>query len=330
MLYWLDNQFNVKGKPNENFARELMELFTLGEGQGYTEQDIKESARAFTGWTVAGPRATGDLPRRGATFRFKETDHDAGTKTVLGRTGSLGGEDVIDILCNRPRTAEFLVAKLWEWFVYPNPVASVVAKYSEKFRRSGLDIKALLGEIMRSDEFYSDRAERAVYKNPVDFVIPTLRQLGMGPLLSARVKEDVDFRPRRMAPVAAASQSMKQMGMQLLYPPDVSGWPKGPAWVSSATMVARIGWADRLFGQATGPGFQEFSSFGLFEQDPTPAGVANKLLSVFDAPLAASKVSELVGAAQKVSGGTLTEANVDKTAGAVARLIFASPEFQFC
>lgn len=329
MLYWLDNQYNVKGKPNENFAREVMELFTLGEGQGYTEQDVKEGARAFTGWSTAGGRAVADLPPRGGVFAFKEALHDEGEKTFLGRTGSLTGDDVIDILCQRPRCSVFLVNKMWEWFVYPKPDDALVERYADRFHKSGMNIKTLLGEIMRSDEFYSPKAERSIYKNPVDFVIPTLRQLGLGPILADRVKEDADFNPRRMGPLAAGVLAMKQMGMQLLYPPDVSGWPRGAKWVSSATMVARIGWADKLFGLSVGPGLNEFSPYQLFQKDPSPHGIAAKLVSIFDAPIAPAKIPELVSAAASASNGTLTQENANKTADAVARLIFASPEFQF-
>jgi uncharacterized protein (DUF1800 family) len=238
---------------------------------------------------------------------------------------------VIDVLCSRPRTSEFLVQKIWEWFVYSDPEPAVVDKFAAKFRNSGLKMKSLLRDIMQSDEFYSDKADRSLYKNPVDFVIPTLRALGVGPILAARVKQAVDFRPRDMGAVGAASSALKQMGMQLMYPPDVSGWPHGPKWISSATMVARIGWADRLFGVTAtpGPGLNEFTPYSLFRQDPSPQGIATKLVSVFDAPMPDSKVKELVAAAQSASGGRLTEANANKTADAVTRLIFASPEFQF-
>jgi len=330
MLFWLDNQYNVKGKPNENFAREVMELFTLGEGQGYTEQDVKEAARAFTGWTVVGGQTLGDLPRRGGVFRFDEERHDEGAKTVLGHNGSLDGDDVVDILCQRPRMSEFLVNKIWEWFVYPSPDASLVGRFADKFRKSGLNVKTLLGEIMRSDEFYSAKAERAIYKNPVDFVVPTLRQLGVGPILSKRVTDSVDFQYRQLGPVVAGSAAMKQMGMQMLYPPDVSGWPHGAKWISSATMVARIGWADGLFGISQASGLKEFSAYGLFEKDATPGGVVKKLVSIFDAPIPQAKMGGLVSAAAQAMGGSLTEDNANRTADSVARLIFASPEFQFC
>lgn len=330
MLYWLDNQFNVKGKPNENFAREVMELFTLGEGKGYTENDIKEAARAFTGWTVGGQAAVGDLPRRGSIFRFDQTRHDEGTKSVLGQSGTFTGDEVLNILCKRPRTAEFLTNKIWEWFVYPNPEPAVLAKFSAKFEQSGLNIKSLLRDIMQSEEFYSDKAERGLYKNPVDFVIPPLRQLGIGPILAKRVTDAVDFTPRALGPVVAANSAMKQMGMQLMYPPDVSGWPHGPKWISSATMVARISWADKLFGVSQGPGLNEFTSYDLFREDRSAKGVSEKLVSIFDAPLPPSKMAELESAASKTMGGRLTVTNSNQVADSVVRLIFASPEYQFC
>ncbi len=330
MLFWLDNQYNVKGKPNENFAREVMELFTLGEGQGYTEKDIKEAARAFTGWTVTTAATQGDLPRRGAAFRFDQRTHDDGAKTVLGQTGTFTGDEVIDILCKRPRTSEFIIHKMWEWFAYPDPEPALISRLSQRFRSSGMNVKSLVGDIMRSDEFYSDKADRAIYKNPADFVIPPLRQLGVGRILAQRITAEVDFAPRTIGAVVAGSQAMKQMGMQLLYPPDVSGWPIGQKWISSATMVARISWADRLFGVAQGAGLNGFSTFNLFQDDRTPRGVAKKLVSMFDAPLPESKFDELVGAAQKACNGRLTEANANTAADAVGRLIFASPEYQFC
>lgn len=329
MLYWLDNQYNVKGKPNENFAREVMELFTLGEGQGYTEEDVKEGARAFTGWSVAGGPPVADLPPRGGVFAFKEALHDEGSKNFLGRSGSLTGDDVIDILCQRPRCSEFLVNKMWEWFVFPKPDEALVGRFADRFRKSGMNVKTLLGEIMRSDEFYSPQAERSIYKNPVDFVIPTLRQLGLGPILSDRINEEADFNPRRMGPLVAGIAAMKQMGMELLYPPDVSGWPRGQKWVSSATMVARIAWADKLFGVSVGPGLNEFSPYQLFQKDPSPHGIVTKLVSIFDAPIAPAKIGELVSAAATTSNGQLTQDNANKTADAVARLIFVTPEFQF-
>lgn len=332
MLFWLDNQYNIKGKPNENFAREVMELFTLGIGN-YTEHDIQEGARAFTGWTIRRrPRKDGDEDRPQTEYAFNPRQHDDGEKEFLGATGNFNGDDVINHLCEMPRTAEYITTKLWEWFVYPNPDKDLVGRLADKFRRADLSIKELLRAMMTTPEFYSNKAERAIYKNPVDFVIVTLRQLGIGQIVAEIINDAAnapeDANPLgRLAAAAQSYQSMKQMGMQLLYPPDVAGWDSGPAWVTTATMVERIAWADKIFGR--GRFGARFTSYRLFEKDPSPKGVAEKLVSIFDAPLPASKMPKLIEAALKAMGGRLTPQNANATAAAVARLIFASPEFQF-
>jgi uncharacterized protein (DUF1800 family) len=167
MLIWLDGQDNIKGRANENFAREVMELFTLGVGH-YSESDIQEAARAFTGWSFI---RNGRSSNKGtAEFVFKPKLHDTGKKTVLGKTGSLTGDDVIDLLCAMPRTAEFITEKLWNWFVYANPTKQTLAPFVSAFYNSKLDIKTLLRAIMTSDEFYSDRCVRKLVKNPADFL----------------------------------------------------------------------------------------------------------------------------------------------------------------
>lgn len=329
MLFWLDNQYNLKAHPNENFAREVMELFTLGIGN-YTEHDIQEGARAFTGWSIRRPtRKEGDDSRPLAEFFFLPRQHDDGPKTYLGVTGNLGGEDVINHLCDVPRTAEFLTAKLWKWFVYPNPDKDLIGRFADKFRQSNLNIKELLRLIMQSPEFYSEKAERAIYKNPVDFAVVSLRQLGIGQILSDMIANgDQTANPiARVAPAAQAYQVMKQMGMQLLFPPDVSGWAGGQEWVSTATMVERIAWADKVFGRARFGA--RFTSYRIFEQDPSPKGIAEKLVSIFDAPIGSAKIPNLTQCAEKAMSGKLTPQNANVVAAAVCRLIFASPEYQF-
>lgn len=127
------------------------------------------------------------------------------------------------------------------------------------------------------------------------------------------------------------SEAMKGMGMDLLFPPDVNGWDGGQAWITSATMVERIGFADRLFGVAqNNRGQVRFNALFLFSEDPTPKGVVNRLISIFDAPIAENKIGALIDAAEKASGGRLTAQNANRTAAQVSRLIFGSPEFQFC
>jgi uncharacterized protein (DUF1800 family) len=328
MLYWLDNQENVAGAPNENFARELMELFTVGLDNGYTEEDVREVARAFTGhgFKQRGGNRQG-LPR--GPFFVDRTRHDGGAKRILGREGNFDGDDVIDLLCERPQTARYLTEKILAWFMVPDPESALVDRFARRFSASGLSISALLRDVMESEEFYSERAERAITKNPVDFVIPIVRQAGLG---STLVKAAETGNPQgACAPLLYAT---KNMGMDLLFPPDVAGWEHGGAWITSATMIQRAQFAPKLFGVAErgvkgskgrNPNFR-FDAWPLVSSDPTPKGVVAKMLSLFDVPPMPTKVPVLEAAV----GSKLTPNTADERAAAVCRLIFAAPEFQFC
>ncbi len=346
MLFWLDNQENVKGKPNENFAREVRELFTLGVGN-YTEKDIQEAARAFTGWAYGIPRGQrvvpvrNQLPRMNASFVFDQQNHDTGTKTVLGKTGTLDGDAVLDHLCSLPRTAQYITEKMWAWFAYPDPEKAVIERLTTKFRQSGLDIKVLVRAIMESPEFYSAKADRTVVKNPVDYVVPTLRALGIGQTVAQALAAPVENGRPRIGVATIAIQSTTNMGMELLFPPDVSGWTSGEGWISTSTMVERIKWASVLFGSGAQvarpnadqgrPGLTRsiFPAFQLLAQNPTPQKSVETLLSVFDANLSKAKVDDLVEEAARVSKGSVTAQNANAVAEAVTKLVFATPEFQF-
>lgn len=334
MIVWLDNQYNVKGKPNENFAREVMELFTLGIGN-YTEKDIQEAARAFTGWSFRGADRRQLSRNRTSEFFFNARQFDSGEKAVLGSKGPFTGEDVLNLLCDEPQTARYLTTKIWEWFAYKDPEPGLIDRLAGEFKRSGLHIGTLLRAIMTSKEFYSERAERAVYKTPIDFTVSTLRQLGLGQRILALKAGGDGMVPRnQLGPIAAVLNASKSMGMDIIYPPDVAGWEGGSAWITSATMIERVKWADRLFGTLpTGPGRQvpqvRFPASALFSPSTSPEELATRLISIFDAPIAASKWQALVEAARKASDGRITSQNVNRTAAAVCRLIFGAPEFQF-
>ena len=326
MLFWLDNQQNVKGKPNENFAREVMELFTLGIGN-YTETDVQEAARAFTGWALrrGGKYSSGE-------FLYRPAFHDNGTKSFLGQTGTYNGDDILKILCEQPRTAEFLVTKLWDWFVWPNPDAATIAPFAKRYRTSGLDTKALLRDVMRSEEFYSPKAQRSIVKAPIDVVVVTMRQLGIGENVRKAFARDSAQRVA-VGPAYAAQLAMKSMGQWLMYPPDVSGWKNGKEWISSATMTERISWGDRLFGQGTpakGKASLRYPAYPLLADAATPEETVHKLLSVFDVRVSADRRALLVQAAQRTCDGKVTPENAARTAAAVTHLLFATPEFQFC
>jgi len=220
MVIYLDNASNRKGQPNENFAREVMELFTLGEGH-YGERDIKEAARAFTGWGID--------PDRGE-FVFRRVAHDDGVKTVLGRSGSFNGEAVLDILLAQPQTAEHIAAKLWREFVSPEPDPAAVGRVAKAFRESGYEIGAALRALLTADAFYEPRNRAVLIKSPVELVVGTLRQFGFA------TGEPLPF-----------VLSTAQLGQSLLAPPNVKGWPGGEAWINSTTLLARKAFLDRLF-----------------------------------------------------------------------------------
>ncbi len=207
MLVYLDVAQNRRGQPNENFARELMELFTLGEGH-YTEQDVREAARAFTGWS---------LDRETGAFLFRPALHDRGSKTVLGSSGRFDGDAILDLLLARPETAKFIVTKLWREFVAPEPDAAEITRIADAFRRSNYSIKVALRELLTSDAFFAPEHRGVLVKSPVELVVGTLRQLGIA------TTDGLPFA------IAAAG-----MGQNLFSPPNVKGWPGGEAWINAA------------------------------------------------------------------------------------------------
>ena len=220
MLIYLDGANSRKGQPNENFAREVMELFTLGEGR-YSEQDIKEAARAFTGWSI-------DLDT--GAFLFRPLAHDDGVKTVFGRSGNFDGDAVLDLILAKPETAEFIVAKLWREFVSPTPDPQEVARIARQFRDNRYHIKGALRSLLISDAFYAQENRAALVKSPVDLVVGTLRQFR--------------FETGDAAPFALAT---RQLGQDLFGPPNVKGWPGGVAWINSSSLLARKQFLERLF-----------------------------------------------------------------------------------
>lgn len=221
MLLYLNNQQNRKGAPNENFARELLELFTLGEGH-YEEQDIKEAARAFTGWKA--------LPPEG---RFVEVarQHDEGEKTFMGRRGNFDGDDIIDIILAQPQAARFIVESLWREFLSPEPDAAAVARLSEGFRKNW-EIAPLIKALLREPQLFEAKTAGLLVKSPVEFVVGTVRALDL--------------------PLSALSAvvAVQGMGQRLFYPPNVRGWPGGNSWITSEWLLERRRFVHSLTGDA--------------------------------------------------------------------------------
>lgn len=212
MLFFLNNQQNRKDHPNENFAREVMELFTLGRGH-YTENDIKEAARAFTGW---GANLKGE-------FVFRKFQHDFGSKTVLGRTGNFDGGDVLDILLEEKQTAKYLCRKIYRFFVNEQPDEEKINWLADRFYKNNYEIAKLLEDIFTSDWFYHEKNIGALIKSPVELLVGIQRML-----------------PMKVENEEALMLLQRLLGQLLFYPPNVAGWPGGKTWIDSSTLMMRM------------------------------------------------------------------------------------------
>lgn len=215
MLIFLDGLANKKGKPNENFARELLELFTLGEGH-YTEKDIVEVARAFTGWTINGKTQRARLNKK----QFDQTP-----KTIFNQTGKFTSDDVLAMLLAHPRTAEFIAEKFWKEFIsLDEPNSRYTKDWAEQFRRSNYDIKTLLKAVFSSDVFWAAQNRGQLIKSPLELAVGALRSLDL---------EDKNL------PAASIVTDLVRMGQNLYTPPNVKGWPGGAEWINDSTLPAR-------------------------------------------------------------------------------------------
>jgi uncharacterized protein (DUF1800 family) len=261
MLIWLDGNLNRRGKPNENFARELMELFSLGIGN-YGEEDIKEAARAFTGWHV-----------REGKFWFNERAHDGEPKRVFGTTGSFGGEEVARLCAARPACAEFVAQKLFEFYVHPAPGPALRRELGRAYERSGKRTGEFLASLLSSRIFHAPAARRALVASPADYAVGSLRTLAAS------------------AGAASVARAMAGMGQDLLAPPSVKGWDPGQAWLSSGTLLERYRFAEGLaVGGAAGKdlnadvpwqriGTDSQSIIGRFFPEGLPAPIAGDLIA---------------------------------------------------
>lgn len=212
MINFLNNNQNRKDHPNENFAREVMELFTLGRGN-YSEQDIKDAARAFTGW---GANVQGE-------FIFRRFQHDTGSKTVLGISGNLQGDEVLDILLEQKQTAKFITQKIYRFFVNEVPDENKIAGLADRFYQSNYEISTLIKEIFTSDWFYDQKNIGSIIKSPVELLVGIQRILPM----EVQNKETLLLLQRLL-------------GQVLFYPPNVAGWPGGKSWIDSSSLMMRM------------------------------------------------------------------------------------------
>ncbi|MBK0379755.1 DUF1800 domain-containing protein [Mucilaginibacter segetis] len=212
MLQFLNNQQNRKGHPNENFAREVMELFTIGRGN-YTEQDVKESARAFTGWGF----------NKDGVFAERKFLHDDGQKTFLGNTGNFTGEDIIDMLLAKKQTAHFICTKLYKYLVNEVPDAANVNAMADVFYNHKYEIKPLLEFVFNAKWFYNEKNTGNLIKSPVEFIVAMNRQFYID-----YQNPDIQI------------QFQRALGQVLFYPPNVAGWPGGKNWIDSSSLMYRL------------------------------------------------------------------------------------------
>ena len=261
MIIWLDNQDNHKDAINENYGRELLELFSMGVGN-YTEHDIKECARAFTGWTIANreymelrSQRDSDWPygRISWHFEFHPEDHDYGEKEFLGQRGNFNGEDVIDIICQQPATARFIARHLYSFFVADEPPVpewpytppanpAAIDALAQTYFDHDYNIGDMLRVLFNSDFFKADAARYAKVKSPVELVAGVLRLTG-------------EFDRPRYEILERYSQA-SYMGQILNNPPSVEGWHTGTDWLNSGTLVERINFASQQIGDAAKPGIR--------------------------------------------------------------------------
>lgn len=218
MLVYLDSQSNRKAHPNENFARELMELFCLGEGN-YTEFDVQELARCFTGWEVRNKR-----------FRKNRYQQDSGTKTLLGQSGAMDGEAAIDIVLAQDSAATFIAGKLFRFFVCdePAPPAALLAPLADKLRSNAFQIRPVMMQILTSKLFFSEHAQARKIRSPVELAVGLLRCL------------------EGSCNTQSLAQDLRSVGQGLFYPPNVKGWDGGRAWINSSTLLGRANLLHRI------------------------------------------------------------------------------------
>lgn len=295
MLIYLDSVTNRKAHPNENYAREVMELFCLGEGN-YTEQDVQEVARCFTGWEI-----------RRDKFRFNRFQHDNGRKSILGKTGEFGGEDAVRIILEQPDASRFIVTKMIRYFLFDEPAApeSLIEPLAKQYRDDGYDTARLIERILGSRLFFSQHCVGRKVRSPIEFVAALLRGL--------ESKADV-FRLQR---------ELAGLGQTLFFPPNVKGWDGGRAWVNSSTLLGRAnlvrGLVDDRKSRFGDDGLEELAAKHGKE---SPAAIVDWLVEIlFAVPLPGAVRGSLIEIASR-------RGSRSRNIGEVIHAMSTLPEFQ--
>ena len=284
MLFWLDNNENHKDEINENYGRELLELFSMGVGN-YTEDDIKAASRAFTGWTFRQPLSLYPNGHYPAEFMFIPDDHDYGEKTFLGQTGSFDGEDIIDIIVRQPATARFVSRHLYNFFVEdelqvpswatePPRDEAAIQQLSQVFLDSGGQMRAVLSALFNSDFFKNARQFKKV-KSPTELVAGVLKQTGE----FSEPKPGIFQFAMTTLNGSLIEGPMAIMGQRLMNPPTVEGWHTGHEWIDSGTLSERVGFVESQFEDIKKPGVSDMVQ-RIGDLDAEPSELVDRCLDI--------------------------------------------------
>ncbi|MBM3941393.1 MAG: DUF1800 domain-containing protein [SAR202 cluster bacterium] len=328
MIYWLDNCENHADAVNENWGRELLELFSMGVGN-YTEVDVRECSRAFTGWTFVPKLPRGPLGRFDWYFQYREEDHDDTEKTFLGQNGRFNGEDIIEIICQQPATATFIARHLYNffvadeaqvpaWAVTPPRDQDAIDLLSDTFRDSNFDMRATLRVLFNSDFFKNARFARL--KSPAEVVAGTLRLVGGYEFPSPGLGE--------------MARQPCYMGQDLLNPPSVEGWHTGTEWINSGSLMRRVNFTADLVSDVTKPGIQSIIQRLRAKGHLSPEGFVDACLDLMGPLEVAPRIrQELVDHAN--AGGSLrwdtpqAVENSNKRVSELLQLIVSLREYQY-
>ena len=316
MMVYLDISGSPQSSPNENYARELMELFSLGVGN-FSEDDVRQAARAFTGWRVPRQRSDNGRPIL-LEPRFLPRQYDSGVKTVLGETGDFGPDEIVEVIVRQPASAAFITEKLFEYFVYPEPDAATLAPFIEAYDASGRSIGATVEAMLHSEVFYSDRAYRALVKSPVEYAVGAVKALGQ----QSSVSQTLVTGYGRVLP-----RFLSQMGQTPFEPPNVAGWPGGASWLNSSTLFARLNLLNRLTATAGGGRATDRRAEPPSQPDLGDLGTAGQALDHYLPLLLDDNISdESLATLRTYTGGPDTALNPSQLRDLVY-LILATPEF---
>ena len=320
MMYWLDNQNSHKDAPNENYGRELLELFSMGideMGEGaYTEDDVKAAARAFTGWAsrpTMPPFFLGPFPME---FRFDATDHDEGEKEFLGEVGNWNGEDIVDITVRQRATAEFVSRRLYQFFVADEADEDEVQRLADVFQANDGEIRAVLRSIFESDHFKSEAVRYRKVKSPTELVFGV-----------ARLTDRFDLPDMEASQLASHPMFM---GQHLLNPPSVEGWHEGEEWIDSGALVERINFASTELERRDAPGIRRMVEH---VRDSGDLGSEQYVAACLDAMGCIDVSDRTFGLVAQHASSQLEPANEDEEtdrAIEMFQLIASTPDYQYC